>query len=301
MDAGETRRRLELLVDLRRELPRYARRHAAYRARSRRDPGWLDRPQVVRLSPAVDDLALEIVARDEIGRFLYLYGVWDLVGTRLVQRVLRPGMTVLDVGANIGYFSLVAASGVGPAGLVVSFEPHDGIRARLEGNVARNGLANVVVRAEAVTSSSGEVRFYRSADAGNQGISSTVAGSAAHGAPRAEQPPVVPAVRLDEVRDELAEAGRTIDLVKLDVEGAETAAFAGGAELLGAADAPLLVFEAYELEPAATLLRGHGYTVRRLVHDRRRGIRLVDGGGSDPGEPNYLAYKEHHRELLGGD
>jgi FkbM family methyltransferase len=296
MRAPEARRKLAILLDGRRELPRYVWRYAHYLGRSRRDSAWLEAPLVVPLSPSVEDLSLEVVPGDEIGRFLYLYGVWDLASTRLVQRFLGTGMTALDVGANIGYFSVLAGRRVGPRGLVHSFEPHDEIRRRLALNVARNGLSNVVVRAEAVTSTTGETRFYRSVESSNQGISSTVAGPAPHGGRRETSPFIVPSVRLDDVANELSSS---IDLVKLDVEGAELAAFEGGASLLSAADAPLLLFEAYDLKPSAELLGRYGYKVRSLAHDLRRGVRLVsDSDAEGRGEPNYVAYKRRHEPAL---
>jgi FkbM family methyltransferase len=253
---------------------------------------------VVELSVRPASLSLEVVPRDEIGRFLYVYGVWDLLGTLLMRRVLQRGMTVLDIGANIGYYTVLAANDVGPEGLVHSFEPHSGIRERLTRNVARNGLTNVVVRPEAVTNVRGEVAFYASADPSNEGISSTIAGSAASGERREVRPRLVPALRLDDVADDL---DRRVDLVKLDVEGAELEACEGGAKLLASAEAPLVVFEAYELRPTRELLEGYGFTVRRLANHWRHGLVLVPCETSTAGgEPNYVAYKERHTTALKG-
>jgi FkbM family methyltransferase len=297
MRATEAARRASLVPAVWRDLPRFALRSVAYRARSR-DPGWLETPQLIELNLAGSSHALEVIPRDHIGRFLYTYGVWDILGTRLVRHALRPGMTVLDVGANIGYYSLVAAIQVGPKGLVQSFEPHDEIRERLTRNVAHNGLANVVVRPEAVTNVTGEVSFYPSADPSNEGISSTVCRPTRSGQHLLEHPWLVPAVRLDDVA---AGLGRRIDLVKLDVEGAERDACEGGPELLSAPDAPLVLFEAYEIDPVATLLEAYGFTIRRLAQHWRRGLHLAPWDEvAAGGEPNYVAYKERHEPVLAG-
>jgi FkbM family methyltransferase len=249
----------------------------------------------VHVSPEVGPFALEVLPRDMIGHCLYVYGVWDLRSTRLLQWFLRPEMTVLDVGANIGYFTLLAAHLVGPGGLVRGFEPHDEVRDRLARNVARNGLTNVEISPEAVTSLTGEIPFYVSADASNQGVSSTDEGPARHGE-RARRPRLVPAVRLD---DAAASLGRRIDVVKLDIEDGEEAAILGAEQLLGSADAPpLVLFEAYHLEKTAAVLMGHGFSVRRLVHDSRYGVRLAPGVDAVPGEPNYVAYRECHESAL---
>lgn len=296
MRTREVARTVAILSEVWREAPRYAERHAMYRFKSRRDPTWLDSPLVVQTSAAAGDFSIEVLAGDEIGRFLYLYGLWDLLGTRLVQGFLRSGMTVLDVGANIGYYSLLSARMVGSAGLVQSFEPHDEIRERLTRNVARNGLQNIVVRPEAVTDRTGTVDFFRSADASNQGISTTVEGPALSAYRLEERPVAVPAIRLDELADGLE---GPIDLIKIDVEGAEPAAFAGGERLLSADDAPLVLFEAYELGPTAAVLSGYGFMIRRLSHDRRHGLRLADDAAEEiAGEPNYVAYKRLHEPSL---
>jgi FkbM family methyltransferase len=296
MHVRNAARWLSILLDVRRELPRYAWRHVAYATLSRVDADWLERPEVVRCSPRVGDFSLEVVPRDEIGRFIYLYGVWDLLGSRLLRGFLRSGMTMLDVGANIGYFSVLGGSLVGHAGRVYSFEPHEQIRSRLTRNVARNHLSNIEVRAEAVTSKSGETAFYPSADPTNQGISSTLAGSAARDQLRERDPVIVPALRLDDIAAEVAVG---IDLIKLDVEGAERAALEGGERMLAAADAPLVVFEAYDLDSCADVLESSGYAISRLVHDRRRGLRLAEiTDDPEAGEPNYVASKQHHQQAL---
>lgn len=298
MHPREVARRLAILSDVWQQIPAYARRYASYSVRSRLDLTWLDAPRIVQLSAAVGELSLEVVTRDEIGRFLYVYGLWDLLGTRLVQRFLRPGMTVLDVGANIGYYSLIAALQVGSGGVVHSFEPHDEIRGWLARNVTRNGLQNIIIRSEAVTNQTGEVRFYRSAEASNQGISSTVEGPALHGDRREASPVVVPAMCLDDVVNGL---GCSVDLIKLDVEGAERVAFEGGERLLSAADAPLVLFESYELGPTAEILGAYGFQVRRLSHHWRHGLCLAqDSATAFQGEPNYVAYKQHHKAALTG-
>jgi FkbM family methyltransferase len=296
LQARQARRRVAILLDIRREVPGYIARYVDYRRRARRDSSWLESEQVTRLSPLVGSFALEVVPQDEIGRFLYIYRLWDLASTRLLQRFLRSGMTVLDVGANIGYFSLLAARQVGPTGIVHSFEPHADIRARLKRNVALNRLTNIVVRPEAVTSMTGQIRFYRSAEAANQGISSVVEGSAPHGERREKEPQLVPSIRLDDVAGKL---DRAVDLVKVDIEGAERTAFEGGARMFGAEAAPLLVFEAYDLAPSAELLASYGFTIRHLAHDLKRGIRLEPLADQAPyGEPNYVAYKKHHQAAL---
>jgi hypothetical protein len=79
----------------------YLRRRVKYTTAMLRDKGWLDRPCVVPLR--VKDLVIEVVPRGCIGRTLFLYGLWEIVGTRVIELLLRPGMRFIDIGANMGY------------------------------------------------------------------------------------------------------------------------------------------------------------------------------------------------------
>ena len=79
----------------------------------------------------------------------------------VLGKYLRPGMTVYDIGANIGFFSLLAARLVGAAGRVTAFEADPEIAARLRENVVRNQGAPISVEEKAVWSSSSPVFFAR--------------------------------------------------------------------------------------------------------------------------------------------
>jgi FkbM family methyltransferase len=79
----------------------------------------------------------------------------------VLRKYLRPGMTVYDIGANVGFFSLLAARLVGSAGEIAAFEADPEIAARLRENVARNQDARISVEEKAVWSSSNPVFFAR--------------------------------------------------------------------------------------------------------------------------------------------
>jgi FkbM family methyltransferase len=141
-----------------------------------------------------------------------------------LRKHLRPGMSFYDLGANIGFFTVLAARLVGPQGRVVSFEADPENALRLRENIERNNFSNVTVEQKAVWSAPGTVTFVRadscvSPDRGLGHISPNTSASDSI---------LVTAVSLDTYT-------RTIqapDFLKCDVEGAELEVFAGARQLL---------------------------------------------------------------------
>jgi FkbM family methyltransferase len=86
---------------------------------------------------------------DSVGSHVFLTGMWESGTTELMLTLLRPGDTFIDVGANIGYHSLLASKLVGPQGTVLSIEPAPHLRNALEKNLALNptltGLRNITI------------------------------------------------------------------------------------------------------------------------------------------------------------
>lgn len=168
----------------------------------------------------------------------------------MFRKLLKPGMTVIDVGANVGYYGLVAARAVGPEGQVHVFEATPAVAERLRENVRINRLGNVVVNHAAVCDRTGEVEF-RLQDDDSEG-NSLVSYSNDWLSVR------VSAVSLD---DYVAKHGiRQVDVVKIDVEGAELLVLAGATELLSRAVPPVLIVES---NPAT--LRDAGSSAEELV------------------------------------
>jgi FkbM family methyltransferase len=161
-----------------------------------------------------------------VGARLRRRGVWAAAETALCKREIQPGMRVLDVGANIGYFTLLFARLVGPTGHVYAFEPEPRNFDLLQRNIARNGYTNITAVPKAVSRASGSQQLYKSPD--NLGDHRLAYGAAGREAVD------VSVVALDEYFP--AEA--RVDFIKVDIQGAECGALHGARALI-ARSAPL--------------------------------------------------------------
>lgn len=171
----------------------------------------------------VDDFILAIPR--ENWRLAASYAYWGTVERGLGQRfrqLLRPGMTVVDVGANVGIYTLHAARAVGDSGKVFSFEPAPKTFATLKRNVDANGFsARVELRSAAVLDKSSRMPLYvRDEDCGLNSLY-MVDGA------RSE---MVETVSLDEALAGVA----SIDIIKIDAEGAEPRILRGMQRVIGA-------------------------------------------------------------------
>lgn len=184
------------------------------------------------------------------------------ISEREVQRamvdVLRPGMTFYDLGANIGFFSLLAGRLVGVNGHVIAFEVDPEIAARLRENLSRNNMHHAQVVQKAIWSECAEVLFVRAdpLQSPDRGLGKVSRGGGEFGAIRVE------AVSLDD----FTVSHPAPDVVKCDVEGAEVAAFQGASNLLSNKH-PILIVETHSAENRRTLVAkfvAGGYTCRSL-------------------------------------
>ena len=162
--------------------------------------------------------------------------------TVLFERLVHPGMVVLDVGAHVGYYSLLAARQVGPTGKVHAFEPEPSNHQLLLENIQRNGYTNVVALKQAVLNQVGPTTLFLTAlDNGRHS-------AYRHGLP--ERGSIeVDGTTLDAFLASIPDRG--VDLVKLDVEGAELAVLEGMGELIQESSELKLI-----MEFSPTLLQG---------------------------------------------
>lgn len=148
-------------------------------------------------------------------------GSYEYETTKLIQDNLKKGDTFLDLGANIGYFTLLAARIVGREGKVHSFEPYPPARGQLSGNVTLNRVTNVMIHPEALSNRDGRVSFYVSK--GDTSLNNMIGPIG----PNAQQISV-PVGRVDD----LVPRDLVVDLAKMDIEGEEFNALEGMVSLI---------------------------------------------------------------------
>lgn len=149
----------------------------------------------------------------EASRVIYFNGWPDPIEMTFIERYLRPGDKVIDAGANVGIYTLLAAKLVGAPGKVIAIEPDAISAGRLKENVANNHLASVTIINGAIADYVGTAEFTLGSDTGNR-FSSLGKASA----PKQS----VAVTTLDRII-----AGEDFALCKMDVEGAEFSALKG--------------------------------------------------------------------------
>jgi FkbM family methyltransferase len=156
---------------------------------------------------------------DMIQLYLYVFGVWEPDLTQFIHQRLQPGDTFIDVGANIGYHTLLAASKLTEGGRVVAIESSPKIYQLLQASLADNGSPSCVRTVnQAAAESVGTLPLYSGPDK-NIGLSTTVG---SRGLPSEGEIPAAPLADLLETPEI-----ETARLVKIDVEGAEVAVLRG--------------------------------------------------------------------------
>jgi FkbM family methyltransferase len=212
-------------------------------------------------------LQVVITPAEETSRVLFVSGAYEPASMLAFQRFLFPGAVFLDIGANVGVYTLVSSRLVGAAGHVYSFEPSSRERTTLERNLAINDCGNVSVIPAAVSDRSGTGALRIAA--GQFRGQNTLAPSFGFSAVQLAGIESVPLVSLDGLWQE--RKLRRPDVVKIDAEGHELRVLRGALALLRDA-MPVVVFEINDTllqasdatrDAVEAVLRGLGYSLFR--------------------------------------
>jgi FkbM family methyltransferase len=217
------------------------------------------------VDPADHEMATQLIAN----------GFWEMWTDRIVRQLVRPGDRVIDVGANLGYYTLIMASRVGEAGRLDSFEANPRIAKLLTRSVEFNGYApRATVHAAAAGNQTGTVEFatWRHKSGSGHLLVDT------HDYPADTMKFSVPMVRLDD-----AVSNDRVDLIRIDAEGAEPLILEGARQILLRSPSILICMEwavdmmsdRRDVAQFISDLRGDGFRIWKIEHDASL-IELTD-------------------------
>lgn len=183
-----------------------------------------------------------------------MFNKFEAAEMNFVERVLRPGMTVVDAGAHHGLYSLLAAKCVGQNGTVVAFEPSPRECERVINNLRVNRTTNVWLLQCALGNQVGKAQLFL-----GDGFQDWCNSLRPAGVPDPTHVVEVPLRRLDDMLAELGIA--EVDFLKMDVEGAELSLLQGASKLLGCAPRPAILAEVQDIRTLAW-----GYPAKEIVN-----------------------------------
>lgn len=214
-----------------------------------------------------------------ISRTLILFGQRELEHKVMLERVLKPGMSVLDIGANIGYYALMELSLIGSEGSLIAVEPSPSNVALLRRNLELNGHGAIEVHQLAVSDKVANRPFFMSAMSNLNTFHDTGTG-ALHlkGETIDVTTTTVPKIM----------EGRKLDLIRMDVEGHEVEVLAGLLPAIESGEmAPMVIFETHQsryapdhdITPVLQKFFARGYRVALAGSSSERGSATVEACG----------------------
>ena len=248
-----------------------------------------------------------------ISPWIVLDGLWETQVTSWLQHSLRPGQTFVDVGANVGYFTLLGAQLVGPQGKVVAVEAHGGLAELLRRNVIMNGFYGYVTTwHRAAWSVATQLQLHQRLNFSGASSVGAIGPEALERLGDTEEMVEVQAVPLDDLLVGLP----PVDVLKMDIEGAELQAFTGLSRTLEESRNISVMFEwapalmeavGDKAEALLDLIEGHGLRMRLLEDDAhahrtrqasRSGLRERRRGTLMPPDASVVVVSYHPGDWL---
>ena len=229
-----------------------------------------------------------------LSRTLFLFGRREIDHYKMLQEILEPGMQILDIGANIGYYAIMESLVIGPSGNITAIEPMLPNIHMLKRNVALNNANNINVIHGAVSESTGTGKMFMSTHSNLHTFHRD--GSAFD---YLDATPVdVPTMTL---ADAASKSDNDVDLIRMDVEGHEVEILGQLADLVkNDVIAPRVIFETHltrykkenDFVPVLENLFSLGYTVRSAASSSPAGTARVSALGYKGGTPFYSDFGE---------
>jgi len=221
------------------------------------------------------DMKIDLDLSEHMQRRIFWMDYYNREIVALLKSVLSSGMVMVDVGANIGEVTLVAAKIVGHTGQVIAFEPMEEIAASLERNVRCNHLKQVVIARLGLADTISTASIYESCGQGEAGEENRGLGSLYGGSSTNLPAQIIQLTTLDAYfRDHPV---RRLDVIKIDIEGAELPCLKGAAHTLRKFQ-PALIIEiqeqtstmaGYRPEEILDYLEPFGYTFQAIGKNGR--------------------------------
>lgn len=192
-----------------------------------------------------------------ISRELYFTGIHEAESTAQYKKELQPGMTIFELGANIGYYALIGAKAIGDTGRVIAFEPSPVNMETFRQNVTLNGLNNrIETYQRGIANINGIMKF----NVVNKGNMSSFYKRREDGVVEQVETIDVDVTTLDAF---IEEHPQKIDYMRMDVEGFEYEIFQGMQNVLKSKYAP----EGFFIEIHSELLNENGHSCREFVEN----------------------------------
>ncbi len=184
---------------------------------------WCSESKRKIIHSRINGYELLVLANEDVGRSIHFAGCFESAETKYLRHMIRADSVCVDVGANVGYFTMLMAQAAS-AGSVHAFEPITLNACLLKASVELNGFTNVRLSECAVGDYVGVVSFSQSSDSAYSSINDTARKPL-------DRTLAVPIITLDAYLDR--EGVERVDVLKADVEGAEGLVIAGASRLLG--------------------------------------------------------------------
>ena len=245
-----------------------------------------------------------------LSRTLFLFGKREIDHYKMLQGILEPGMQILDIGANIGYYALMESLVIGPNGQVTAIEPMLPNIEMLKRNIELNSATNIDVVHGAVSASTGTGQMYMSSHSNLHQFHRDGTAPAHRQATPGDGPTMT-------LRDAAARAGNRVDLIRMDVEGHEVEILGQLVDLVGeGVIAPRVIFETHlsrytpenDFAPVLNGLFSLGFSVRTAASSGESGTTRLRALGYSGSEPFYSDFgarsifsdiaKEHAVDLI---
>ena len=203
----------------------------------------------------LDSMRLKVRSQDGVGRLLYYFGEQSDELLMFLGMVVEPGMVVVDVGANIGTVSVFCSQLVGQDGKVVAVEADESTAALLEENLTINKCTNAEVRRTCVSDSIGVADFVVNADSAKRSLVGGLGRRIA-----------VETTTLDRLLRDMTR----MDILKIDVEGADYRVLLGAAATIDRLRPRVIVVETLaDKDRICSFLLDRGYSLRAFDSQTR--------------------------------